>query len=146
MNTSQRIERQGICTVSQMASRLKLSRARFYQLMNNGVFPPPAYCWRTKNPVYPTRLQTMCFEIRQTGVGLNGQYVRFYSQSKSTKPKSQHKQLADILREMGLKVTPQQVKQTLVQLHLPTTKEVATDTETIRLLFKHFHAGCQRGV
>ncbi len=42
----------GICTVKELVIRLKLSRARFYQLQNRGVFPKPDRCGRSNRPFY----------------------------------------------------------------------------------------------
>ncbi len=134
---------QSICTVSQMAIKLKLSRARFYQLMDTGVFPPPAYCCSTKKPVYPTRLQGICIEIRRNGIGFNGQLVRFYGQRKKAKPKPEHKQMVAILREMGLRVSIAQVRKAIRKLGLSTAENTIADGESIRELFMHFHGECQ---
>ena len=146
MNTLKDNDRRGVCTVSQMASKLELSRARFYQLLKSDVFPPPAYCCLTQKPVYPARLQEICIEIRKTGIGFNGQLIRFYRQRKNIKPKPEHKQIAAILREMGLTVTAHQVKKALAQLKVSATSTMTADAELIGRLFKHFYAERQNGV
>ena len=146
MNTTSDPNCQTVCTVSQMARVLKFSRARLYQLIEAGVFPPPAYCCKTKKPIYPLRLQEMCIRIRESGIGLNSQYVRFYCKSKSTKPKAEHRQMAAALRQMGLCVTPMAVKKALRQLNLSASKAIPTDEETIKKLFEHFFEKCQQGV
>ena len=66
-------------TVTEMARMVGLSRARFYQLVNEGVFPPPVYCVRTRRPIYVEDLQKVCLEVRQRHCGVNGRLVLFYS-------------------------------------------------------------------
>lgn len=135
-----------VCTVSQMARILKLSRPRFYQLVGLGVFPPPAYCCSTRKPLYPSRLQEVCIHIRMTGIGLNGQYVRFYSKRTIAKQESQHHQLRAILREMGLSVSVQQLTDAARQLDLSLKNQTAKDPESIRELFIHLHGECGEAI
>ena len=133
-------------TMTEAARRLNLSRARFYQLIDQGVFPPPAYLCRTRQPVYPSRLLNVCAIIRRTGIGFNGQPVRFYRKRKRTQANPEHKHLATILRGMGLTVSISRVREAMRQLRLPFGANGPTDEETIRKLFKHFYGECQKGV
>ena len=68
-----------VCSVTQMAKKLGLSRARFYQLQETCVFLPPAYDLYSKRPFYPLSLQERCLEIRKTGIGYNGRPIIFNS-------------------------------------------------------------------
>ncbi len=135
-----------ICSVSQMATQLKLSRARFYQLIDDGVFPPPVYCRLSRKPLYPLCLQNTCLEIRRTGIGFNGRFVRFNQNRKGMKPNPFHKQLATILRKMGVKVTIDQVKKSLRHLGLVVKSEADINGETIQELVKHFYGVRQESV
>jgi len=137
---------QSICTVSQMASKLGLSRARLYQLIDDGVFAPPAYDLLSRKPLYPSRLQETCLEIRKTGIGWNDQLVRFYRQRKKAKPKPEHKQLTTILRKLGLSVTIDDVRKASRQLGLSIASEESINGETIQKLIEYFYGGCQKGV
>ena len=69
-----------VCSVSEMAQLVGLSRSRFYQLQKQGVFPHPLYDIATKRPFYPQHLQKRCLEIRNTGIGDNSQRILFYTQ------------------------------------------------------------------
>ena len=128
-----------ICSVAAVAKKLRLSRARFYQLLEMGVFPKPVYCTRTKRPFYPLNLQQHCLRIRETGIGHNGQLVIFYSLRKD-KPKSRpdntHKQLAEDLKQMGLNVAPNTIKNTIKVLY-PKGLPVDDGDAVIRELFMH---------
>ena len=44
-------------SVTEMSKDLGLSRARFYQLLNQGIFPKPLYSEETKRPFYDLELQ-----------------------------------------------------------------------------------------
>ena len=100
-----------ICSITELAKKLGLSRARFYQLQKTRVFPPPVYCIHTKRPFYPMYLQEKCLKIRKTGIGNNGRPIIFYSKRGSMPRNPQNNQgqkykgLADTLNQMGLNVT-----------------------------------------
>ena len=115
-----------VCSVSEMAAQLELSRARFYQLIEAGILPQPIYDIRTKRPYYDQELQEQCLQVRATGIGVNGQYVLFYSPRKqnSNSPKrsvgkkvSKHQELADTITAMGLEVSVEQVESALNELY-----------------------------
>ncbi len=103
---------ESVCSVVKLAEKLDLSRARFYQLQKSGIFPPPVYSIYTKRPFFPANLQNQCLKIRNSGVGLNGNPVIFYSKREKQASKTQScskqnfKDLSDMLKAMGLKVLP----------------------------------------
>ena len=79
-------------SVSEMARSLRLSRARFYELIEAGVLPPPVYLIRTRRPYYPAELQAVCIRVRESGEGINGEPVVFYAaRSSTTAPKTTRK-------------------------------------------------------
>jgi hypothetical protein len=57
------VSTKAVVTVSEMARMVGLSRARFYQLVEAGVFPPPVYCVSTRRPMYVEELQTICLTV-----------------------------------------------------------------------------------
>lgn len=133
-----------VCTVTELAKKLGLSRARFYQLQNLGVFPKPVYCIRTKRPFYPLDLQQQCIRIRKTGIGHNGQPIVFYSLQKDKSRCQTHlgyKQLTDTLRQMGLNVTLNTVTNTVKSLYPEELTQRPVDGSVIRDLFRHFKQG-----
>jgi hypothetical protein len=131
---------QAVFTVAAIAKQVGLSRARFYQLVAARVFPPPAYCCLTRRPFYPSNLQEVCIRIRRTGIGFDGQLVRFYDRRKAARPDPEHKEAAMILRKMGLPVTIDEVRRALRRLKLPKKGEKPTDSQIIVALFQYFHA------
>ena len=116
-----------IISVTEMAETLNLSRARFYQLLEQGIFPQPIYDLRTHRPLYDAKLQMACIEIRETGIGANKQYILFYSprkkenQSKTfkkiIKTDSVHKEFAETLNSMGLDCSVKDVSVALSELY-----------------------------
>ena len=52
---SVQIQTKAVVSVAEMARMVGLSRARFYQLVNEGVFPPPLYRIDTKRPFFNAR-------------------------------------------------------------------------------------------
>lgn len=136
-----------VCSVTQMARKLELSRARFYQLQKTGVFPVPVYCLYTKRPFYPMNLQEKCLEIRKTGIGHNGRPIIFYSKrdGAATKPNScseeNYKELSDALKQMGLKISPAKAGKAFIALHPDNWKKLEIDGEVIAEVFRHFQNG-----
>jgi len=132
-----------ICSVSAMAQKLKLSRARFYQLLQQGVFPPPVYCVRTRRPLYPRDIQEQCLRIRRAGITAAGQPIFFYAPRVKKSKACQHRShrssrvLTDALEKMGLKVTLRQFKRAIGTVYpegLPETEDMGP---VISNLFRH---------
>ena len=134
---------EAICSVTELAGKLGLSRSRFYQLQKTGVFPMPVYCIRTKRPFYPLELQQKCLEIRKTGIGLNGQPVLFNTsrRTKSDNPGNQsdhgYEELAGVLRGMGLNLTRNRVKDAVDALYPEGLAEHLVGDSIIRDLFRY---------
>ncbi len=67
-----------IVTVTEMARMCRLSRARFYQLIKESVFPMPSRNEQTGRPFFDRRKQEQCLLIRRINKGANGKAVMFY--------------------------------------------------------------------
>jgi len=135
-----------ICSVSAMAKSLGLSRARFYQLLKEGIFPQPVYDVRTRRPLYDSKLQELCRQIRQSGIGNNGQYVLFYSQRQNhnVKPavkkksvKINYTEITDALLQMDLKISENDIEKVLPEL-FPEGYENKEMGVIIRDLYRYF--------
>ena len=66
-------------SVASMAKMVGLSRSRFYQLMESGVFPRPERHAETGRPYYSEEQQKVVLEVRRRNCGINGQAVLFYA-------------------------------------------------------------------
>ena len=133
-----------ICSVKQLAGKLGLSKARFYQHLKNGVFPPPVYCIRTKRPLYPENLQQQCMDIRRTGIGYNGLPVIFYTTRKNETCTSQkqsneeYKEIMEVLKNMHIKVTSKEIKTALGVLGIKNVTQDTISKKVIPALSTHF--------
>ena len=139
------IQTKAVVSVAEMARMCGLSRARFYQLVNEGVFPPPLYRIETKRPFFSQDMQEVCLEVRRRNCGINGRPVLFYarrlgtpiSKAKATPPKNSHKH-ADViegLRALGLTtVTAAQVEAALERC-MPNGKSGVDDETILRTVF-----------
>ena len=131
-----------IFSITEVAGLLQLSRARFYQLLGTGFFPKPLHDDRSKRPYYNLDLQQKCLECRQSGVGVDGSYMLFYSpRKKETKPRTkkvdpQIKELTETLEGMGLEVSGKEVEWVLKELY-PLGYEEVDQGIIIRELFRH---------
>jgi len=67
-----------IVTVTEMSRMCGLSRARFYQLAKEGVFPKPSRNEESGRPFFNREQQEQCLLVRQANKGVNGKAVIFY--------------------------------------------------------------------
>ena len=121
---------------------VRLSRARFYQLIQQGIFPQPLYHIRTKRPYYDIELQQKLIEIRETCIGANNDFILFYSpRKKNDQSKKRNietsifKEYAETLKSMGIDCSSKEVKQGLSQLY-PDGTDGIEDGVIIRDLFR----------
>ena len=131
-----------IFSITDMAMNCNLSRARFYQLLGTGFFPKPLHDDRSKRPYYNLDLQQKCLECRQSGIGIDGSFMLFYSpRKKETKMRirkvdPQIKELTETLGSMGLEITAEQVQQGLTETY-PEGVEGVDQGVVIRELYRH---------
>jgi hypothetical protein len=127
----QSVSTKTVVTVTEMARMVGLSRARFYQLVESGVFPTPVYCVSSRRPMYVEEQQEICLEVRRRNCGVNGKPILFYarghrlptpavkpSKPAITKPKptANHTELIDGLSALGLSVNSAQVSEAVAEL------------------------------
>jgi hypothetical protein len=144
MNNKKMSINKPIVSMTEIAKMVQLSRARFYQLLEQGFFPKPLYDDRSKRPYYDLALQKKILEARQSGIGVDGSYMLFYSPRKNgTTSHSKNKQvdpvvkdMAETLESMGLETTVEQVKQGLAELYPDGIADVEQGV-VIRELFRH---------
>lgn len=65
-------------SVTEMARMVGLSRARFYQLVRKGIFPPADQDTATKRPCYLEEKQRQILEARRRNCGVDGKPILFY--------------------------------------------------------------------
>ncbi len=76
-----------VVTVTEMARMCRLSRARFYQLIKETVFPTPSRNEQTGRPFFSREQQEQCLLIRRINKGANGKAVMFNGSRPLAAPK-----------------------------------------------------------
>lgn len=144
----QQVTERSFITVSEMAELCQLSRSRFYDLLEAGVFPKPALHPSSKRPMFDRTLQETCLEIRRTGIGANGLPV-LWNKKPTKKPQSKpvrkaaegpqpdHADLLDALKGLGLTTTVQAVREALAALYPYGVCAGIDQGEVIRKVFLH---------
>jgi len=143
MNTKKLSISKPIVSISEICQILQLSRSRYYQLVNSGFFPKPLHDDRSKRPYYDLKLQKTILECRQSGIGVDGSYMLFYSprktetiaQVRKKKVSLVVKEMTETLESMGLDVTVEQVQQGLIEIYPEGIDNVAQGV-VIRELFR----------
>jgi hypothetical protein len=131
-------------SVSEMSCLCRLSRSRFHALVRAGVFPPPVAGGKGKRPHYTQELIKKCLDIRQTGIGQNGQVVLFNrparkkerKQTVPTPSPAEHTDLIEALRSLGLAATSDAVAAALGTIYPHGTNGIDPG-EIIRRVFLH---------
>lgn len=148
-----------------MARMVGLSRSRFHQLLQSGVFPKPSVDPESKRPFYDSEGQAVCLQVRQGNCGVNGKRVLFYarpfgahlsakprpqgaqSSSSARKRKAEHKQtaskpskldlLVEGLKSLGLpNVTAGEASAAIHQV-FPIDAQRPSDEEVLLRVFRH---------
>jgi len=135
-------------TVTEMAKMVKLTRARFYQLVGS-TFPFPIYDLATKRPYYPPELQEACLEVRRRNQGIDGKPILFHRRGRETAPANpkpsrkktspddnRHQDLLAGLKSLGMAgVTAVQVEAALKELHVSDLEK--DQGSMLRAVFLH---------
>jgi hypothetical protein len=132
-------------TVSATSEFCSLSRSRFYDLIQSGVFPEPDRHPSSSRPSYSRNLIEKCLEIRRTGIGNDGQPVLFNrklnmlrkaTQGRNSVPDStQFAELTDALKSLGLTTTNEAVAQAVGELYPNGDWKDSGQGEVIRRVF-----------
>ena len=134
-------------SVSEMARMVGLSRGRFYELVKQGVFLPPVYTLDRK-PFFTEPMQRQNLEVRQTQLGVNGQYVLFYDRQQRSQrsPAATRSRLGrpepareftHRLRSLGLEgLTVVQVRQAMADC-FPDGIDGQDEAEVLRTVYRH---------
>ena len=146
MNTKKLSISKPIVSISDICKMLQLSRSRYYQLVNSGFFPKPLTDDRSKRPYYNLKLQQTILECRQSGIGVDGSFMLFYSPRKqetvSQKRKKKKvdpmtKELGEILESMGVETAFEEVQKALDKLY-PDGTEGNDQGLVTRELYRYF--------
>ena len=136
-----------VCSISYLCkSIVGLSRAQFYNLQRDGIFPPAQTDEKTGRKYFTMEQQKECYNIRNSGIAHSGDFYLFYaprsssqssSPQKNTAPKADEKsiELTETLNQMGLEVKAEQVSEALKSMY-PEGHENIEEGLMIRNLFR----------
>lgn len=131
-----------VVSVAQMCRLLHMSRSQFYWHVKRGTFHAPQYLASNKRPYFTASMVEDNLRVRETGVGVNNEYVIFYErQAVETKPserkaKANHASLIDGLKALGLAgVTTEQVE-TALAVTFPNGTTGQDETTVLRAVFR----------
>ena len=144
-----------IVTVTEMSQMCKLSRARFYQLIGEGIFPTPSRNEQTGRPFFDRAQQEQCLLVRRSNKGANGKAVMFYGcrpeappppprrkRLSNSRPPRSHARRDPVITELvyGLaqlgvtNLTDKDVRQALVEAY-PDGHQCVESAELLRAVF-----------
>jgi len=143
---SAEIVTKSVVSVTEIARMVGLSRARFYQLVKKGTFPPADVDELTKRPCYGEDKQRQILESRRRNCGVDGKPILFYARRRDAgqtkaaphptkQPKgNHHADLIDGLGQLGVTATVAQVEPLLKEL-FPSGTDSLAPGEVIRAVF-----------
>lgn len=112
-------------SVSEMAEMCDLSRSRWYELVEAGVFPAPVVLLPIKRPVYDRTLIEKCLEIKRTGIGLSGTPV-IWNRKRKSSWSTKHK-AKPVAKEQRPDPLMEPIFEAVKSLGLMTTLQTVTD-------------------
>jgi hypothetical protein len=132
-----------VVSVSQQCRLLHMSRSQFYWHVKRGTFHAPLRLASNNRPYFTASMVEDNLKARETGIGVNGEYVIFYERqpkddrSATKRPASNHPGLIEGLKSLGLAaVTKEQVESALVAC-FPRGSDGHDDTAVLKAVFRH---------
>lgn len=130
-------------SVSQMCRLLKMSRSQFYWHVKRGTFHDPLYLSSNKRPYFTAAMVEDNIKARETGVGVNGEFIIFYErQPAQAKPPEKkdtpnYTALTEGLKNLGINpVTRDQLQAALV-VCFPDGTSGQDEAQVLRVVFRH---------
>lgn len=127
-------------SVSGLCRILKISRSQFYFHIKRGTFHAPLRLASNQRPYFTASMVEDILKARETGVGVNGEFVLFYDRQpkaevKDAKP--DHTGLLEGLAALGLNsVTTAQVEAALTTC-FPKGTTGQEEATVLRTVFRH---------
>lgn len=139
-------------SITEMARMVGLSRARFYELVAQGVFVPPVHSLSSKRPFYSAELQERNVQVRQTHrSALTGETVLFNEKRSCPPPPRKavvrrttrrraapQPRFVEGLKSLGIDTTQAQVTEAVAAC-FPSGTAGHDDTAVLRIIYRHLH-------
>ncbi len=127
-------------SVSSVCRLIQMSRSQFYFHVRRGTFSTPLRLPSNNRPYYTASMVEDIIKARETGIGVNGEYVLFYDQQpkaevKAAKPDNTG--LLEGLAALGLNsITAAQVEAALA-VCFPKGTTGQDEANVLRVVFRH---------
>ena len=132
-----------VVSVVSMCRLLKMSRSQFYFHAKRGTFHAPLYLASNNRPYFTAAMVEDNLRARETGVGVNGEYVIFYERQPASakpdgkKPKANHSALLEGLRSLGLAAVTAEDVDAALTVCFPQGIGGADEVTVLRGVFRH---------
>ena len=138
-------------SITDVARMVGLSRARFYQLIKAGVFPPPVYDLKTRRPYFTDHQQRICVDVRRKNIGINGQPILFYARKAlfakkmKSSPRSSNKNkqpsrwngILEGLKSLGLGGIKSEQIEAIIRSNYPSGTSDIDEGELLRTCYRN---------
>jgi len=142
MAVQQKIENpmKAAVSVSSVCRLLQMSRSQFYFHVNRGTFGVPLRLPSNQRPYYTAAMVEDIIKARETGIGVNGEYVLFYdrhpkAEVKDAKP--DHTALLEGLGALGLTSTTAAQVESAMAVCFPKGTTGQDEANVLRVVFRH---------
>lgn len=130
-------------SVSWLCRQICMSRSQFYFHVKRGTFHAPLRLASNGRPYYSASMVEDILKARETGVGVNGEFVIFYerqataTQSEGKKGKADLSALLEGLRTLGLTSVTQDQLQVTLEACFPKGTSSQDEATVLRTVFRH---------
>ena len=132
-----------VVSVSSQCRLLKMSRSQFYLHVKRGTFHAPLYLASNKRPYFTASMVEDNLRARETGIGVNGEYIIFYerqaigTKAEGKKPKTNNSSLIDGLKALGLDTVKHEQLEAAVAACFPSGTSGQEEANVLRIIFRH---------
>ena len=127
-------------TLSFLCRLLKMSRSQFYFHIRRGTFSAPLRLPSNNRPYYTASMVEDIIKARETGVGVNGEYVLFYERQAKAEVKEAKPDYTALLEGLGAlgltSITAEQVEAALA-VCFPKGTNGQDEANVLRVVFRH---------
>ena len=126
-------------SVSAVCRQIRMSRSQFYLHVSRGTFHTPLRLASNQRPYYTASMVEDILKARETGVGVNGEYVLFYDRQSMQKsgPSSDHSTLIEGLKNLGITGISQQQIDAALAYCFPKGSQGHDESDVLRTVFRH---------
>lgn len=129
-------------SVSSLCRILQMSRSQYYFHAKRGTFHVPLYLASNNRPYFTASMVEDNLKARETGVGVNGEYVIFYerrevgAKNEPAKPMIDYASLVDGLKTLGLNAVTTNQVEAAVTANFPSGTDEQDESNILRTVFR----------